>query len=99
MVWLVAVRDAVWQVAIPLPLSTCPPAFEQLIGVAPSLKVTVPVGGPGTEVAEEMLKVNVMFCVTVAGLSEEVSVAFVPDLLIVCVNAELVLGSKLPSPL
>jgi hypothetical protein len=99
MVWLVAVRDEVWQVAMPLPLSTCPPAFEQVIVAAPSLKVTVPVGGPGTEVADEIVKVNVMFCVTVAGFSEETRVAFVPDFETVWVNAELVLGSKLPSPL
>ena len=107
MVWLVADRVDIWHVATPLPLSNCPPALEQLIGFTPSLKVTVPVGGPGTDVADEIVKVNVTFCVTVDGFSDEVSVAVVPDLLITCGLAfwppaaviVAVLVSKLPSPL
>jgi hypothetical protein len=46
---------------MPLPFSVWPPAFEQVIVAAPSLNVTFPVGGPGTEVADVIVNVKVMF--------------------------------------
>src|SRR2546429_5683802 len=89
----------IWHVATP-PLSVCPPAFAQVIGLMPSLNVTVPVGGPVTEVDEATVAVKVTFWLTNDGLSDDVTVVVVPDWLTTWPPAKVpVLGSKLPSPL
>src|ERR1043165_1800377 len=98
MLWLPAASVAIWQVATP-ELKVWPPAFEQVMGFAPSLKVIVPVGGPELPPVEATVAVNVTFCVTNDGLREETTVTVVPLCVTVCVKAALVEGSKLPSPL
>ena len=45
----------------------------------PSLKVTVPVGGPGTDVAEATVAVKVTFWLKNDGFSDDVTVVVVPD--------------------
>ena len=68
----------------------------------PSLKVTVPVGGPVTEVAELTVAVYVTCCVGVDGFAEDPSTVVVFDLFTTCglpVIAVPVLELKLVSPL
>src|SRR6266446_6066838 len=88
----------IWHVATP-PLNVWPPAFEQVIVLMPSLKVTVPVGGPVTEVFEVTVAVKVTFWLTNDGFKDEVTAVVVPDWLTTWPPAKVpVLGSKLPSP-
>jgi hypothetical protein len=89
------------KLAQPLPAGQEPPDVSATGApklVAPSWNWTVPVGGV-TPPVEVTSAVNVTFCVTRDGLSEEVTTVVVPFCVTVCVNAALVLGSKLPSPL
>ena len=67
-----------------------------LNGLAPSLKVTVPVGVPFVPVIAAM---NVTDWPNTVGFVEEVSVVVLGDLLTVCDNGELVLVLKPASPL
>src|ERR1043166_2233161 len=67
--------------------------------VAPSLKVTVPVGVPAPAPAGAMVAVNTTACPKTVGLVEEVNVAVVSDLLTTWLKADDVLVLKLASPL
>src|SRR6266487_1517325 len=99
MVCAPAISVEIWQVATPLPVSVWPPALEQVIVLMPSLTVTVPVGGPGSEVEEATVAVKVTFWLTNDGFSDDVTVVVVPDWLTTWPPANVpVLGSKLPSP-
>ena len=88
--------------ATPL-LSVWLPPVQVIVLIGPplneSLNVIVPVGGPGTDVDEATVAVKVTFWLTKDGFSDELTVVVVPDLLTVCTEAVLVLGSKFPSPL
>jgi hypothetical protein len=63
--------------------------------VAPSLKVTVPVGVPAVEVA---VAVNVTDCPNLLGFSDEVRVVELAAGFTVCVSAVEVLVEKVASP-
>jgi hypothetical protein len=67
--------------------------------VAPSLKVTVPVGVPLPGEAALTVAVNVTDCPKTVGLVELLSAVVLLSWLTVCVSADDVLVLKLPSPL
>jgi hypothetical protein len=74
-----------------------PLAFKSLVPsvVAPSLKVTVPVGVPLEPVT---VAVNVTFCPNTAALAELATVVVLPRTPTDCVNVPLVLVVKFVSP-
>ena len=67
--------------------------------VAPSLKVTVPVGVPAPGAVAATVAVKVTACPNTDGLAEEESAVVVLAMFTVCVSAEDVLAEKLASPL
>ena len=83
--------DVVARVAMPLAFNATAPKT-----VAPSLKVTVPVGVP--LVASVTLAVNVTDCWNEDGLTEALTVVEVPALFTVCASAGEVLALKLVFP-
>jgi hypothetical protein len=76
--------------ALPLPLSEPEPSV-----VAPSLKVTLPVGEAPEPVT---VAVNVTDCAGALGLSDDATAVLLAFWLTVCVSAEDVLAAKLLSP-
>jgi hypothetical protein len=69
------------------------------IGVAPSLKVTVPVGMPVPGAVAITVAVKVTACPKIEGLTDELTAVVVLALLTVCVKLDELLALKLPSPL
>src|SRR5215217_1681587 len=91
MEWLAVVSTAVVSVACALPLSAPVPRV-----VAPSMKVTVPVGVPG--VVDVTVAVKVTDCPTTEGLRPDVTVVVDGACPIVCERPGDVDPLKLASP-
>jgi hypothetical protein len=68
------------------------------ITVAPSRKLTVPVGVPAPGATTATVAVKVADCPNTDGLTEDVRVVVVSALLTTWLKAALVLVRKLPSP-
>src|SRR5579884_359417 len=96
MLWLPRVKLEVVQVAWAEPFSVCAP--QPVMVVAPSLKLTVPVGvpEPGTETLTVAVKVTDW--PTTEGLADELRLVDVPAWFTVWVRVALVLVVKLVSP-
>ena len=94
MLWLPTLSAVVEHVALPVTSAT----FTQ-IGVAPSLKVTVPVGVPVAGATGDTVAVKVTLLPAVDGLPLVVSAVVVPARPTTCVMAGLVLMLKEASPL
>ena len=67
--------------------------------VAPSLKVTVPVGTPAAGETADTVAVNVTACPTFEGFGVEVRLVLVLPWFTVCVTVADVLAWKFPPPL
>ncbi len=82
------------EVAVPLLRVTGEPRL-----LPPSLNCTVPVGVPEPGSAAETVAVKVIAWLKDEGLADDAILAELPSWFTVCVNEELVLPAKLPSPL
>ena len=95
-VWLATLRAAVVNVA-------CPEVMVTLAArvVAPSVKVTVPLGVPAPGATAATVAVKVMLCPNTEGLGEELTVVLLEALFTTCGVAESfpVELLKVPSPL
>ena len=82
-------------------MNVAKPALRLFVAsaVAPSLKMTLPVGVPVPGAGTVTVAVNVTDCPEHDGLAEEPRAVVVLALLIVCVKLVEVLVLKLPSPL
>jgi hypothetical protein len=85
---VLVLKVAVFPVRVPVPSV-----------VAPSLKVTMPLGVPAPGEVTLTVAVNVTDCPKTDGVPEEATVVVVAALLTVWVRAELALPVKLTSPL
>src|SRR5260370_11887195 len=92
MEWFPATRDEVVKLAVPAVSGMVPNA------VAPSRKVTIPLGIPAPGATAVIAALKVTACPKTVGLAEEVSEVVVVAGFTVCVRALEELGAKLPLP-
>src|SRR5438067_8227813 len=96
MLWLPTLKLDVAHVVVPA-ASAC--RLQPVMELAPSLKLTVPVGVPTPGATAATVAVNVTLWPNTDGLADDVSVVVVLDWFTTCVSTALVLVVKFVSPL